>query len=102
MVLEFGNIVYAPAYRGSPALVELLLGRGAPVNVTDSVYGTPPLVWALHAWLVERRGNAETYQTVLRMLVDAGAEVKPEWLDDDRLRAHRELYVTLSRRATTA
>jgi hypothetical protein len=75
-----------------------LLERGAPVNVTDDVHGTPPLVWAMHAWLVENRSNAEAYCSVLRMLADAGADVKPEWLDDDRLRADPALYAALSRR----
>jgi hypothetical protein len=93
--------LHIAAYRGNPALVELLLKQGAPVNVTDAVYGTPPLVWALHAWLVERREDADAYRTVLRMLADAGAEVKPEWIDDDRLRADRDLYTALSRRAAT-
>jgi hypothetical protein len=52
----------------------------------------------MHAWLVENRSNAEAYCSVLRMLADAGADVKPEWLDDDRLRADPALYAALSRR----
>jgi len=91
--------LHVAAYCGHAELVALLLGRGAPVNVRDAVYGTPPLVWALHAWLVEGRDHAEAYRAVLRALVDAGAEVKPEWIDDDRLRADRTLYLALSRRA---
>jgi hypothetical protein len=91
--------LHIAAYRGNAALVELLLKRGAPLDVTDTVYGTPPLVWALHAWLVERRSDAEAYRTVLRMLAVAGAEVKPEWIDDERLRADRDLYAVLLRRA---
>jgi ankyrin repeat protein len=90
--------LHIAAYNGHGALVQLLLERGAPVNVTDDVHGTPPLVWAMHAWLVENRSNAEAYCSVLRMLADAGADVKPEWLDDDRLRADPALYAALSRR----
>jgi hypothetical protein len=90
--------LHIAAYNGHGALVQLLLERGAPVNVTDDVYGTPPLVWAMHAWLVENRSNAEAYRSVLRILADAGADVKPEWLDDDRLRADPALYAALSRR----
>jgi ankyrin repeat protein len=90
--------LHVAAYRGNAGLVELLLQRGAPVNMTDAVHDTPPLVWALHAWLVERHGDAETYRTVLRMLADAGAEVKAEWLEDDRLRADGDLHAALSRR----
>jgi hypothetical protein len=90
--------LHIAAYQGSVALVALLLERGAPVNVTDARYRTPPLVWALHAWLVDGRGGAEGYRRVLHMLADAGADVKKEWLDDDRLRADPELYAALSRR----
>lgn len=91
--------LHVAAYKGHARLVELLLGRGAPVNVTDAVYRTPPLVWALHAWLVERRTDAEGYKAVLRLLADAGAEVKPEWIDDDRIRADAELHSALARRS---
>jgi hypothetical protein len=87
--------LHIAAYVGSPELVELLLERGAPVNVTDAGYGTPPLVWALHAWLVEGRDDDAGYRTVLRVLADAGAEVKAAWIDDDRLRADPELYAML-------
>jgi ankyrin repeat protein len=93
--------LHVAAYRGNFALVELLLKCGAPVNVTDSVHGTPPLMWALHAWLAQRHEQTDTYRTVLRLLVDAGAEVKPEWLDDDRLRSDTDLHTMLSRRAAT-
>jgi hypothetical protein len=90
--------LHIAAYNGHVALVELLLERGAPVNVVDDVHHTPPLVWAMHAWLVENRNDAEAYRRTLRMLADAGADVKPEWLDHDRLRADPKLCAALSRR----
>lgn len=90
--------LHIAAYNGSPRLVEMLLKRGAPFDVIDDTYGTPPLVWALHAWLVERRSDAEGYRSVLRLLASAGAEVKSEWIDDDRLRTDRDLYAALSAR----
>lgn len=99
-VTEGSTALHIAAYLGNAALVALLLERAAPVNVNDSVYGTPPLVWALHAWLVENRTNEDGYSRVLRMLADAGADVKPEWLDDDRLRADRDLHAALSARVT--
>ncbi|MGH7474967.1 MAG: ankyrin repeat domain-containing protein [Longimicrobiales bacterium] len=89
------------AYLGNWRLVELLLKRGAPTDVTDAVFGTPPLVWALHAWLVERRADEDGYRTILRTLADAGANVQPEWLEDDRLRADGDLYAALSARVAT-
>jgi hypothetical protein len=90
--------LHIAAYQGSAALVALLLERGAPVNVIDARYHTPPLVWALHAWLVDGRGGVDGYRRVLQMLADAGANVKQEWLDDERLRGDAELYAALSRR----
>lgn len=90
--------LHIAAYRGSVDLVAMLLQRGAPVNVVDARYHTPPLVWAMHAWLVEGREGGDGYRRVLHMLADAGADVKPQWLDDDRLRADQELYAALSRR----
>ncbi|HEX6089055.1 MAG TPA: ankyrin repeat domain-containing protein [Gemmatimonadales bacterium] len=91
--------LHVASYSGYAALVELLLARGAPVDVVDAVYGTPPVVWALHAWLAERRANAEPYKAVLRLLARAGAAVKSEWIDDDRLRADADLYALLTARA---
>ena len=90
--------LHIAAYRGSVAMVALLLQRGAPVNAIDARYRTPPLVWALHAWLVDGRTGAADYRRVLHMLADAGAEVKQEWLDDERLRRDAELYAALTRR----
>lgn len=98
---EGQTALHVAAYRGNPELVGLLLKRHAPVNVRDAVYRTPPLVWALHAWLVERRGDEDGYPRVVRMLADAGAQVKAEWLDDDRLRADRDLHAALSARVTS-
>ncbi|HEU5050591.1 MAG TPA: ankyrin repeat domain-containing protein [Gemmatimonadales bacterium] len=91
--------LHVASYSGYPELVRLLLDRGAPVDVTDVVYGTPPLVWALHAWLAESRRNAEDYKAILRLLAGAGAKVERKWLDDDRLRADPELYALLAARA---
>jgi len=99
--MDGGTALHIAAYRGNSALVQLLLERGAPVNVSDAVHGTSPLLWALHAWLTEHHEPADAYRSVLRRLADAGAEVKPEWIDDDRLRADAELYEVLSRRTPT-
>ncbi|HEY0811354.1 MAG TPA: ankyrin repeat domain-containing protein, partial [Longimicrobiales bacterium] len=90
--------LHIAAYQGLVQLVELLLQRGAPVNVIDNMYGTPPLVWALHAWLAERRKNEQDYREVVRILVNAGADVKSHWFDDDRVRVDAELYALLLRR----
>jgi len=97
---EGQTTLHLAAYEGKQSIVELLLRRGAPVNVTDDTYRTPPLVWALHAWLVEGRSREDVYRRIVRMLVDAGATVQPEWIDDGRVRADGELYAALSRAVT--
>jgi ankyrin repeat protein len=94
--------LHVACYSGYPALVELLLDRGAPVDVADPVHGTPPLVWALHAWLAESRSNADDYRAVLRLLAAAGAEVKRGWIDDDRIRGDRALHAVLEQRILDA
>jgi ankyrin repeat protein len=91
---EGHTALHIAAYQGSPGLVELLLRRGAAVNRNDRKYGTPPVVWALHAWLVDQRDSGQ-YPSVLRLLGQAGAELKPEWLDDDRIRAEPGLLAAL-------
>ena len=94
--LHDGNTaLHVASYAGHPALVELLLARGAPVDAHDAVFDTPPLVWALHAWLAEGRTNSADYRAIIRSLVGAGAEVKPEWLE--RMRGDTELHAELSR-----
>jgi hypothetical protein len=96
---EGQTALHVVAYQGDRELVELLLARGAGVNLADRVHGTSPLVWALHAWLVDERRDAATYRPVLLALVGAGARVRREWLDDERLEADPELHATLLRAA---
>jgi|CXWL01.1.fsa_nt_gi hypothetical protein len=87
--------LHVAAYQGDAPLVELLLDHRAPLDLPDAHFGTPPLVWALHAWLKESRPDAESYRRIVRALVAAGANVKAEWIDDERLRAETELLVLL-------
>ena len=87
--------LHVAAYQGDADLVELLIRHGAPLDVTDAEFGTPPMVWALHAWLKEDRPDPEPYKRVLLALAGAGARVEREWLDDERLRADSGLYEVL-------
>lgn len=91
--------LHVASYAGNPAVVSLLLARGASVHARDTQYETTPLVWALHAWLVENRTSHETYRRIVRALLDAGAAVKLEWVDDDRVREDAQLYAALLERA---
>ncbi|HEU4562020.1 MAG TPA: ankyrin repeat domain-containing protein [Longimicrobium sp.] len=83
---EGRTALHIAAYEGHAALAELLVQRGAPLDVVDDTYGTPPFVWAMHAWLVEKRKRDDDYRAVLRLLARAGAKVEPEWLEDERVR----------------
>ncbi len=87
--------LHVAAYQGDAPLVELLIAHAAPLDLPDAHFGTPPLVWALHAWLKESRPDAEPYRQIVRALVAAGAKVRAEWIEDDRLRAETELLVLL-------
>ncbi|MBK6496154.1 MAG: ankyrin repeat domain-containing protein [Gemmatimonadetes bacterium] len=87
--------LHVAAYQGDAPLVELLIAHAAPLDLPDAHFGTPPLVWALHAWLKESRPDAEPYRQIVRALVAAGAKVRAEWIEDDRLRAETELMVLL-------
>ncbi|HYC53174.1 MAG TPA: ankyrin repeat domain-containing protein [Gemmatimonadaceae bacterium] len=84
--------LHIAAFNGQAESAAILLRHGADVEAIDKVYGTPPIVWALHAWLVENRSNAADYRAVVRLLAEHGARVKPEWVDDRRLRDDPELW----------
>jgi hypothetical protein len=92
-----GTALHVAAYNGHPEVVSLLVLRGADVDVIDNVYRTPPLVWALHAWLVENRTDSASYRRILRTLAESGARVKAEWVDDPRVREDEELWAMLVR-----
>jgi hypothetical protein len=92
---EGQTALHIAAYAGHARLVDSLVRRGAPLDVADKVYKTPPLVWALHAWLVENRKNADDYKAIVKHLVDAGATVQAEWVDDQRIQSDRDLSVLL-------
>lgn len=95
---EGQTALHIAAYQGSAALVEFLLARGAALDVTDGAHGTPPLVWALHGWLVDRRKPDDGYRPVLLQLAKAGASVEAKWIDDQRILADGELHAVLAAR----
>jgi hypothetical protein len=79
------------AYGGHADTVELLLHRGAPVEIKDDSFDGTPLGWALYAWGTggERRTAARRYDEVVALLMRAGAEIDEAWYaeDEDRRRA---------------
>ena len=94
--------LHVACYNGYTELVELLIARGAPLDELDHVYRTPPFVWALHAWLVERRPDAAPYKAILRRLAEAGARMQREWIADARIHADAGLYAALAGHADAA
>jgi hypothetical protein len=97
---EGQTALHIAAYQGSAALVEFLIARGAVLDIKDAVYGTTPVVWALHGWLVDRRTPDDGYRRVLLQLAHEGASVQNEWIDDERIRADGELHAALAARVT--
>jgi ankyrin repeat protein len=91
--------LHVAAYAAQVEVVQVLLRHGAPVNVKDETWGTPPLVWALHAWSEDRAAPPERYTQVVAMLVAAGAVVDPELLGSEKVRADPKMLSALSGRA---
>ena len=61
------------AWSGSADLVELLIARGAPVNVKDPGFNATPLGWAVHDMLIEKRHPEGVFLRVIEALLNAGA-----------------------------
>jgi hypothetical protein len=88
--------LHVAAFHGHVAVVSALLRRGARVDVTDKTWGTPPLLWALTAWSREAATDSAPYYEVAARLVGAGAIVKPDLLDCDKVRADPKMIAALT------
>ncbi len=89
--------LHVAAFGAHVEVVRLLLRGGASVDVADETWGTPPLVWALHAWSEAPRAPAERYYEVVALLVAAGAAVRPDLLADEKIRADPRMLAVLTR-----
>jgi ankyrin repeat protein len=91
--------LHAAALGGFVDAVKVLIRSGAPLDVTDSTWGTPPIVWAMHGWGTNRSVPSARYEEVVTLLADAGASVKPEWVQFARdLGAAPDLLLMLRER----
>ena len=83
------------AFGGHVDIVGLLLERHADVRAIDDTFGTTPLMWALYAWSEEPNAPVERYYETVSVLVAAGSAVKPEWRENERLRADPRMLAAL-------
>jgi len=65
------------AWAGSADLVDLLIERGAPVDIRDPGYNSTPLGYAIHDCLVEKRHPEGDFRRVVKSLLDAGSPWDP-------------------------
>ncbi len=92
-----GTALHAAAYGGRADIAKLLLAQGAPVDVKDDTYRSPPLGWALYGWShpPEDPGGARHRETV-GLLIAAGSPVEPDWVNDDQVRADPRILAALT------
>jgi ankyrin repeat protein len=86
--------LHVAAYHGHVDVVNLLLARGARVDVTDKTWKTPPLSWVLTGW-ARKEADADDCYEIVALLVHAGAVVTPELLDWDNVQADPKMRAAL-------
>jgi len=89
--------LHMAAYGGRVEIGRLLLAQGAPVDVRDESYRSPPLGWALYGWShpPEDPGGARHRETV-ELLIAAGSPVEADWLKDEQVRADPVILAALT------
>ncbi|MCC6650584.1 MAG: ankyrin repeat domain-containing protein [Candidatus Eisenbacteria bacterium] len=68
-----GTLLHWAAWHGRAGVVQLLLERGAEVNVRDPMYGSSPLAWAAHGSQNCRNAD-EDYIAVIDALLASGVD----------------------------
>ena len=91
--------LHVAAFHGHVDVVRALLRRGARTDVIDKTWGTPPLIWALTGWSGKPPAEAGQYHEVVSRLVAAGANVKPDLLEWDKVRADPKMIAALTGKA---
>lgn len=82
---------------GLDQLVAQLIQTGADLNLTDTQYGSPPIGWAIHGHFNPQPGRRKgNHAEIVRLLVLAGAHVKPEWLADEKILSDSAMLAALS------
>jgi len=86
------------ALLGEAKLAKKLI-PGSDLNLLDEKYQSPPLGWAMHGWSNPPAGNHGRHLEVVRLLVAAGAMVKPEWSESENVRANPAMRAALRSRS---
>ena len=91
--------LHVAAFHAHGDVVDILLRRGARVDAIDKTWGTPPLRWALAGWSRQPPTEAPPYYRVVSQLVAAGADVTPDLLEWDSVRADSRMLAVLMEKA---
>ena len=67
------SALHNAAWSGSGDLVDLLISRGAPVDLVDPRYESTPLGFAMYDCLVEKRHPEGEFGRVAKSLIEAGS-----------------------------
>jgi ankyrin repeat protein len=67
------SALHNAAWSGSADLVDLLISRGAPVDLVDPRYESTPLGFAMHDCLFEKRHPEGEFGRVAKSLIEAGS-----------------------------
>ena len=67
------SALHNAAWSGSADLVDLLVSRGAPVDLVDPTFQSTPLGYAMYDCLIEKRHPEGEFGRVARSLIEAGS-----------------------------
>jgi ankyrin repeat protein len=84
------------ALLGEDRLAERLI-EGADLNLRDEKYNSPPLGWAVQGWGDPPARNHTRQPEVILLLIAAGANVEPKWLDSQKVSANPAILSALRR-----
>jgi hypothetical protein len=84
------------AMLGEDRLVDRL-ALVSEIDSPDAKYHSTPLGWAIHGWSDATSGNHGRQREVAAILVRAGAQVRPEWLQLEKVQADPAMLQALTR-----
>lgn len=73
---EGSTPLHQACWNGHIEVVKVLLQAGADIEVRDGAHNGTPLGWTTHAAVIV--GHKGPYPQIVQLLLDAGAEVKPD------------------------